>query len=90
MRVSAMFDFAVSRPFDVESPDMIDGNVLAQALDALSDDELARLEDDLDFCNFAGVPSDRILRMLSCMIELDDGWRQQLMAHASPALPVAY
>ncbi|MEM9427478.1 MAG: hypothetical protein AAGA06_12345 [Pseudomonadota bacterium] len=56
----------------------------------MTDDELAALEDDLDFCNFTGVPSIRVLRVLKELTVLDQGWRRMLDREASPALPSAF
>lgn len=61
-----------------ESSEQIDPVVLQSALSRLSDDELIQLEDDLDFCNFAGVPSKRVLEVLEEVVELDDGWKRLL------------
>ncbi|MDH5622522.1 MAG: hypothetical protein OEY74_10610 [Gammaproteobacteria bacterium] len=72
-----------------ESPeafDQIDPTVLEATLSSLSDEELARLEDDLDFCNFAGVPSPQVLKVLEKVVELDDGWKTLL--RKSPRLTV--
>lgn len=58
--------------------EQIDPIMLQSALSHLSDEELTQLEDDLDFCNFAGVPSKRLLEVLEKVVELDDGWKQLL------------
>lgn len=84
-----MFDFAPCRPFDASSPENLDSDLLACVLARLSDDELATLEDDLDFCAFTGVPSLRILKLLREMTDLDAGWNAQLEAEADPDLPEA-
>lgn len=73
-----------------EASDRIDPSVLASALSRLSDDELARLEDDLDFCNFAGVPSRRVLEILEKVVTLDEGWKNLLEKKAMLTVPEAY
>ena len=84
-----MFDFAPDRRVDDVPPQIIDADSLACLLAMLDDDELAALEDDLDFCSFAGVPSARILKILSEITDLDAGWRRLLRAEATPVLPEA-
>lgn len=72
---------------DVPSDAVIDDALLACDLANLSDRELAALGDDLDFCNFTGVPSTRLLKFLSGMIELDKSWSAQLLADQSLEVP---
>lgn len=84
-----MFDFAPDRPVDGVPPEIIDADSLAGMLATLDDDQLAALEDDLDFCSFAGVPSARILKLLSEVTDLDPGWRRLLRAESNPDLPEA-
>lgn len=73
-----------------EAPERIDPTVLESALSRLSDDELERLEDDLDFCNFAGVPSRRVLEVLQKVVDLDAGWKRLLEMNALLTVPEAY
>lgn len=70
--------------------DHFDQTRLREILSKMTDDELAALEDDLDFCNFTGVPSIRVLRVLKELTVLDQGWRRMLDREASPALPSAF
>ena len=70
--------------------DIVDAESLSQAISSLADDELAALEDELDFCSFAGVPSTRILRILSKVTDLDPGWYRQLRVEADPVVPQVY
>lgn len=67
--------FAIDYDYPRNAVDQIDQAVLQSALSELSDEDLEQLEDDLDFCNFAGVPSGRVLEILEKVVELDDGWR---------------
>lgn len=76
-----MLDFKTEL-FDVER--------LQARLSKLSDDELAALEDDLDFCNFTGVPTLRVLEVLKGLTDLDSGWKKMLDRKASPSVPIAY
>ena len=73
-----MLDAANCRLFDDAKATLIDPVLLADALAQLSDRELVKLEDELDFCTFAGVPSPRILRLLDEMFDLDARWKDQL------------
>lgn len=75
--------------FDIKS-DLFDETRLRAILAKMSDEELAALEDDLDFCNFTGVPSIRVLRVLKNLTVLDQGWKRMLEREATPALPSAY
>ena len=75
--------------FDTKS-DLFDENRLQAALSKMSDAELAALEDDLDFCNFTGVPTVRVLELLKDLTVLDNGWKKMLERKRSPALPTAY
>lgn len=70
--------------------DSLDQHRLREELAGMSDDELAALEDDLDFCNFTGVASARVLSVLNGVIELDEGWQKMLERNAAPDLPAAY
>lgn len=63
---------------------------LQVVLASMSDEELEALEDDLDFCNFAGVPSARVLSVLTEVIDLDKGWERQLKRRDTPSVPIAY
>lgn len=60
---------------------------MLSAISDLSDAELAALEDDLDFCHFAGVPSHRILAVMDRLGILDDKWRSLLEANYAPKTP---
>ena len=73
-----MFDFANDRPFDARTETIVDADTLSRRLEGLSNDELDALEDELDFCRFAGVPSPRILAILDQLTELDAEWQAQL------------
>ena len=84
-----MPDLAHSLSISGNSPHIIDADLLAGILAELSDAELNALEDDLDFCRFAGVPTERVLKLLGKMINLDEGWSAQLRVAAIPALPPA-
>ena len=85
-----MFDFAPSFEFcDSDSQD-IDSDTLASALATLSDGELDALQDELDFCSFAGVPSPRILSLLDGLVELDSVWQKMQKRWKVPELPAAY
>ena len=75
--------------FDVQS-DLFDQKRLATALSTMSDEDLAALEDDLDFCNFTGVPTVRVLEVLKELTELDDGWEQMLKRKRTPDVPRPY
>lgn len=70
--------------------DLFDEERLQAKLSKLSDAELAALEDDLDFCNFTGVPTLRVLEVLKDLTELDKGWKKMLERKMSPALPSPY
>ncbi|MCG6882237.1 MAG: hypothetical protein LJE62_00620 [Silicimonas sp.] len=72
------------------SADLFDQDRLQNALARMSDDELTALEDDLDFCNFTGVPSRRVLEVLKDLVDLDSGWKAMLASRTSPVLPSAY
>lgn len=78
--------------FDIENDCHVDGDKtvmdqsrLSRALSGLSDAELDQLEDELNFANFAGLPSARILAMLDQMIDLDSAWKAQLMRQTAEA-----
>ena len=73
-----MFDLANDRPFDGKTETIVDAENMACALTRLSNDELDALQDDLDFCRFAGVPSPRILSILDRLTQLDADWKAQL------------
>lgn len=60
---------------------------MARIISTLTDAELAALEDDLDFCRFAGVPSHRILSIMDLLDLLDHDWRKLLDSRTSPRLP---
>ena len=68
----------------------VDETRLRAILAKLSDEELAALEDDLDFCNFTGVPSVRVLRVLKDLTVLDRGWKRMLDREATPVVPGAF
>lgn len=72
--------------FDV-TPDPFDHKRLEATLAHMSDEELNALEDDLDFCNFTGVPTVRVLEVLNDLTELDEGWQRMLATRSSPAIP---
>ena len=67
-----------------------DPSRLQAALSRLSDEELAALEDDLDFCNFTGVPSIRVLDLLKEFVDLDSGWSRILEKRPGLKVPAAY
>ena len=69
--------------------DLFDQDRLEAVLSALSDEELTALEDDLDFCNFTGVPSQRVLEVLNDFTQLDSGWQAMLKAKRALVLPFA-
>ncbi len=75
--------------FDVSKTDF-DPEELQAALSRLSDEDLAALEDDLDFCNFTGVPSVRVLEVLRQFIDLDKGWSRILENKSGLKIPSAY
>ncbi len=75
--------------FDVQS-DLFDQKRLSAVLENLSDEELDALEDDLDFCNFTGVPSPRVLEVLKDLTELDAGWERMLRKKSQPIVPQPY
>ncbi len=75
--------------FDVQS-DLFDQKRLESTLEHMSDEELDALEDDLDFCNFTGVPTVRVLEVLKDLTELDEGWERMLAAKSSPVVPQPY
>ncbi len=75
--------------FDIQS-DLFDQKRLSEALASLSDDELDALEDDLDFCNFTGVPTPRVLEVLKGLTELDAGWERMLRKKSQPIVPQPY
>ena len=85
-----MFDFATEQNVRTVPLDIVDAETLSQVLSSLADDELTALEDELDFCTFAGVPSTRILRVLSKVTDLDAGWDRQLRAEVDPVVPQVY
>ena len=85
-----MFDFAPDRTFGDVSSENLDTDSLAHALSSLSDRELDALQDDLDFCSFAGVPSPRILSLLDGLTELDAVWQNLQQRWKAPQLPAAY
>ncbi|MEM6385275.1 MAG: hypothetical protein AAF718_03460 [Pseudomonadota bacterium] len=70
--------------------DLFDMDRLQAKLAKLTDAELAALEDDLDFCNFTGVPTLRVLEVLEELTDLDQGWKKMLDRKTSPEVPVAY
>ncbi len=77
-----MFDFEYPAEGLVESPE-----IMLAIVSQLSDAELAALEDDLDFCRFAGVPSHRILAVMDRLGLLDEDWRRLLEANYAPETP---
>lgn len=84
-----MFDCAYHFPFD-ENPGLIDREVLESKLARMSDAELAALEDDLDFCSFAGVPSARVLDVLGDLVELDSEWQKLRANRQNLEVPAAF
>jgi len=58
----------------------LDPRALARALRSLSDADLAALEDDLDFCGFTGVPSARIVEVLTDSLVISFGRRVSMAA----------
>lgn len=66
---------------------MIDQEILERRLSSLSDAELCKLEDELDFCGFTGVPSSRILNILQDVAELDSDWKELLAKGVTPRVP---
>lgn len=74
---------------DIKS-DFFDEARLQARLSKLSDAELALLEDDLDFCNFTGVPTVRVLDVLKDLTVLDRGWKRMLEKRDEPLLPSPY
>jgi hypothetical protein len=74
---------------DLRSTD-IDQTQLHAALSALSDADLAALEDDLNFCSFTGVPTRRVLEVLNELIELDPDWARLLAKRRRLNVPAAY
>lgn len=70
--------------------ELFDQERLQARLSRMSDEDLAALEDDLDFCNFTGVPTLRVLEVLKDLTVLDKGWRKMLDRKLSPALPTPY
>ena len=83
--------FAVNYRFDVpDAQDQIDPAILETTLSRLSDKELSMLEDDLDFCNFAGVPSPRVLEVLAKVVDLDEGWKALMGRNTRLSVPEAY
>ncbi len=82
-----VFDY---RQLDASSPEddrKLCPNRLLQALDGMSDGDLNALEDDLDFCQFTGVPSVRMLSILKELTRLDTDWATFLDRKARPAVP---
>ena len=77
-RVCKMFDFANDRHVDGATNTVVDSELLSRALSGLTDKELEKLEDELDFARFAGLPSPRILALLDELMELDSAWKAQL------------
>ncbi|QMU59809.1 MAG: hypothetical protein GKR98_17470 [Boseongicola sp.] len=76
-----MFDFC-SEDMDFEvltsSNETMNKTSLENMLENLSDDELNSLEDELNFATFTGLPSQRILSILSALSPLDAGWSQMM------------
>ena len=73
-----MFEVISHRPVDGMKTEIVDATRLRETLAGLSDAELEKLADELDFCAFAGLPSTRILSVLDKVTDLDDGWAAQL------------
>ena len=72
-----MEDGLNSREFDnIEKPPALDPTALAGEIARLSDAELIELEEDLEFCRGTGVPSLKILEIVSRMTNLDKDWRR--------------
>lgn len=70
--------------------EMFDEARLYDALAQMSDDDLAALEDDLDFCNFTGVPTTRVLDVLKELTALDKGWEKMWRTRSDLIVPSAY
>ncbi len=70
--------------------EMFDEARLYDALAKMSDDDLAALEDDLDFCNFTGVPTTRVLDVLKDLTALDKGWEKMWRTRSDLIVPSAY
>lgn len=67
MRISS----AVCREETAFEADTPSPNVLLAELARLSDDELAALEDELDFYAFTGIESSRITQLLGLLVASD-------------------
>ncbi len=70
--------------------EMFDEARLYDALAKMSDEDLAALEDDLDFCNFTGVPTTRVLDVLKDLTALDKGWERMWRTRSDLIVPSAY
>lgn len=68
----------------------VDFNRVETALSHLTDAELAALEDDLDFCNFTGFPSPRVLEILKELSLLDQGWTDMHNRKPEAEVPPAF
>ena len=60
---------------------------LEDIISALSDADLAILEDELDFFGFTGVPSPKMLDVMDRAGLLDENWQNLLAANRSPDVP---
>ena len=80
-----MSDFTRNRHVGCASSAIVDDELLGRALQGLSDEELDHLQDELDFANFAGLPSPRILALLDKLMGLDKAWKAQLSRQMAEA-----
>ena len=62
---------------------------VSEILSSLDDAQLAALEDELDFCVFAGLPSQQILSIMDQLGELDESWRNMLDSNFTADIPAA-
>lgn len=70
--------------------EIFDEKLLFETLSKMSDEDLEALEDDLDFCNFTGIPSTRVLEVLKDLTVLDSGWRRMLEQRPQSIAPTPY
>lgn len=60
---------------------------LEDIISALSDTDLAILEDELDFFGFTGIPSLKMLDVMDRAGLLDENWQNLLAANRGPEVP---